>query len=79
MNTEKVIIIAEAGVNHNGDIEKFLFWNEQIFIKDLRAGWAMVFTHAKKRKNSSFMQTITQLIYTNNRFPNNDFYDVPAF
>lgn len=65
--------------NHKGDIEKFSFWNEQIFIKDLRAGWAMVFTQAKKRKNSSFLQTITQLIYTKNQFPFNEFYNVPKF
>lgn len=58
---------------------QWLNWNEQIFIKDLRAGCAMVITHAKKRKNNSFVQTITQLIYTKNQVPYNEFYNVSAF
>ena len=64
---------------HKGNIDDFKFWSEQISLKNLKAGWAIVFTHAKYRKNSYFMRTITQLIYTNQRFPYGEISEVARF
>jgi hypothetical protein len=64
--------------NHKGDIDAFDFWNEKIVFKNLRPGWAIVFTHYKMRKNSIYLKTITQLVYTNNRFPYGEISFIPA-
>lgn len=65
--------------NNKGAIDSFSFWNDKIMVKGIRAGWAIVFTHVKMRKNSSFMRTITQLIYTKQPFPYGEIDDIPAF
>ena len=64
--------------NNKGDIGTFKFWNEKIVIKDLRQGWAIVFTHYKMRKNSMYLKTIIQLVYTKNKFPYEEITAIPA-
>ncbi len=63
--------------NDKGDIDAARFWNEKIIVKDLRAGWAIVFTHCKTRKNSMFLRTIVQFIYVKDRFPRAEISSIP--
>lgn len=65
--------------NHSGDIDAFSFWNEKIMINNLRAGWAIAFTHCKMRSNSIYLRAIIQLIYTKDRFPYPETSSIPTF
>lgn len=65
--------------NHHGDIDAFSFWDKKIMVDNLRAGWAIAFTHCKMRSDSMYLRTIIQLIYTKDRFPYPEVSTIPRF